>query len=75
MILVLIANLQTGISSITLTSNSQKKANAIDLGIGVALICKICGAQNFLKNALCLTPNLCCSSITTNCNFLKITSS
>ncbi|MBR2158196.1 hypothetical protein IJ913_02105 [bacterium] len=40
-IFVFIGNLPFGNSSIILTSNSQKKAIAIDLGIGVALICKI----------------------------------
>jgi hypothetical protein len=41
MTFVVIGILQAGSSSITLTSNSQKNANAIDLGIGVADICKI----------------------------------
>ncbi len=64
MIFVWIGSLPAGISSITLTSNSPKNANAIDLGIGVALIWRICGLSNCLKNHLCLTPNLCCSSMT-----------
>ena len=58
--------LPAGISSILLTENSPKNANAIDLGIGVALICMMCGLLNCLKKALCLTQNLCCSSIITN---------
>jgi hypothetical protein len=40
-IFVWIGFLQTGISSMILTSNSQKNANASDLGIGVADICNI----------------------------------
>jgi len=64
-ILVVISFLHAGSSSITLTSNSPKNANAIDLGIGVADICKICGLQCCFKNDLCLTQNLCCSSIIT----------
>jgi len=65
-IFVVIGCLHFGNSSIICTSNSPKKAKAIDLGIGVALICNISGLPNFLKTALCLTQNLCCSSITTN---------
>jgi len=74
-IFVVIGFLHFGSSSIICTSNSPKNAKAIDLGIGVALICKISGLPNFLNTALCLTQNLCCSSITTNQRLEKSTSS
>jgi hypothetical protein len=73
--LVSIFCLHSGNWSIILTSNSPKKAKAMERGIGVAVICKTCGELNFLKTALCLTQNLCCSSIHTNIKFLKSTSS
>gem|GEM_PF-5172945 len=74
-IFVIIGFLPIGISSIILTSNSQKNAIAIDLGIGVALICNIWGLPNLFKTALCLTPNLCCSSTTAYFKFWNSTSS
>ena len=73
--LVSIFCLHSGSWSIILTSNSPKKAKAIERGIGVAVICNMWGELNFLNTALCLTPNLCCSSIQTNIKFLKSTSS
>lgn len=65
MIFVWMGSLQEGIWSIMLTSNSPKNAIAIDLGIGVADIWRMCGALNCLKKALCFTQNLCCSSMMT----------
>lgn len=57
------------------TSNSPKNAIAIDLGIGVADIWRICGELNCLKNARCFTQNLCCSSMITYCKSKKSISS
>ena len=71
MILVWIGSLPEGSWSIIETSNSPKKAIAIDLGIGVADICRMWGELNCLKKALCLTQNLCCSSMMTYWRFWK----
>jgi hypothetical protein len=62
-IFVVTGFLHFGISSITEFWNSQKNARVNDLGIGVAVICNICGDPNCLKKDLCSTQNLCCSSI------------
>ena len=55
-------------------SKSPYKINAKVLGIGVAVITKTSGLFPFsVIVLLCLTPNLCCSSVTTKPKFLKIT--
>ena len=65
-ILVMIGFLPFGSSSIMVKSKSPFIVIARVLGIGVAVIVRICGFCDFFLNAKrCLTPNLCCSSITT----------
>ena len=65
-----------GNSSIIEISKSPYKINANVLGIGVAVITNTSGFLPFaIIFSLCLTPNLCCSSVTTNPKFLNSTSS
>ena len=65
-----------GSSSIIEISRSPYKIRANVLGIGVAVITNSSGLFPFATIfPLCLTPNLCCSSVTTNPKFLKTTSS
>ena len=64
---VLTGFLPGGNSSITDISKSPYKISASVRGIGVADIISICGLFPFAASfALCSTPNLCCSSATTN---------
>ena len=62
-----------GFSVILEISISPYKDIIIVLGIGVADINKTSQffPPFFAKSDLCFTPNLCCSSITTNPNFLN----
>ena len=55
-------------------SKSPYKINAKVLGIGVAVITNTSGFCPFSTIVVrCFTPNLCCSSVTTNPNLLNIT--
>ena len=57
-------------------SKSPYRISANVLGIGVAVITSTSGLTPFpTMLALCLTPNLCCSSVTTSPKFLNSTSS
>ena len=63
-----------GSSSIIDISKSPYNINANVLGIGVADIAIMSGfCPLFEIVARCFTPNLCCSSVTTNPKFLNIT--
>ena len=63
-----------GSSSIIDISKSPYKISASVLGIGVAVITNTSGLLPFSAIfVLCFTPNLCCSSVTTNPKFLNIT--
>ena len=55
-------------------SRSPYNINAKVLGIGVAVITNTSGFSPLLFSVLlCLTPNLCCSSVTTSPKFLNMT--
>ena len=57
-------------------SKSPYNISAKVLGIGVAVITKTSGLFPFATIVpLCITPNLCCSSVTTKPNLLNSTSS
>ncbi len=62
-----------GISSSMESARSPYNVKNTVLGIGVAVIVKKCGVPDLdLKTERCSTPNLCCSSITTNPTFSKL---
>ena len=64
-----------GSSSIVEISRSPKAVRARVRGIGVAVIISICGFSPLArKSARCITPNLCCSSITSRPSFWNATS-
>ena len=75
-VLVLTCFLPLGILSIIDKSKSPQIVKASDLGIGVAVIESKCGILSLFSRQssfLCLTPNLCCSSIITRPKFLNST--
>ena len=64
-----------GSSSMIEISRSPYNISARVRGMGVAVMTRISGFDFADSTALCLTPNLCCSSVTTRPSFKKTTSS
>ena len=73
MVRVSILSLFFGFSLIVVKSRSSNTVKAKDLGIGVALIIIELTLPFFSNLNLCITPNLCCSSITAKRRLWKCT--